>query len=725
MSAQHQNFWPSARHYAEAMQFPSFCFSIPELKNAQPAVDRLGMPLVTSGQFAYVYKLKANNGGAFAVRCFRGYLGDRERRYKTIDGHLEQHRIHALASFDYEPEGILVMGKRFPILVMEWVDGQTLDVYIEQVINKPDVIKLLANQWLNLIADLREANISHGDLQHGNIIVERGHLRLVDLDGIYVPTMKGWTASEVGHQHYQHPKRDEKFFNSYLDNFSALVIYVSLISIAEKPSLWKKYHDENLLFIKNDFRAPEKSALLKEIKEIGGEPQRLAEILEQAAKDSPYLTPSLLELVEVERESNLPVWMTEPTGVDVEVKTREDKTVVIPRPQRQGGGAWTPWQGNIGDPALQPGGMSSNTVQTIFGGSKPATLGQPSNPTALFENTFFFANEIISNKVDFAIIAFATVIWFGSICFSPWAFFIVPLMACGLLLTAGFVKSLETRNAYNTAQQSAQLVQTPGQNLAQMPQSFAGLWLRYFWNDVKRVSIAGPIYVFFIFILWSLTGGLFSGFILLATLGVYGFASLLSGYSNANYEYKKQQQTFQSNIQTPLLPNTQQSAPTFYQQKSLPVANKVSSVVQTPPQIFIGNAMFGIYHKENCEWVKKIPPGRRVIFSSADDAEEKDYNACHICFPQEDPKEKKKENAEKKLATVTPKITQPTTPTPQPLQPTQSKPVVLFIGNRLLGIYHKPECEWAKKIPQGKRISFFTEDEAKKEKYRACHVCSI
>jgi len=369
--------------------------------------------------------------------------------------------------------------------------------------------------------------------------------------------------------------------------------------------------------------------------------------------------------------------------------------------------------------------MSSNTVQTIFGGSKPATLGQPSNPTALFENTFFFANEIISNKVDFAIIAFATVIWFGSICFSPWAFFIVPLMACGLLLTAGFVKSLETRNAYNTAQQSAQLVQTPGQNLAQMPQSFAGLWLRYFWNDVKRVSIAGPIYVFFIFILWSLTGGLFSGFILLATLGVYGFASLLSGYSNANYEYKKQQQTFQSNIQTPLLPNTQQSAPTFYQQKSLPVANKVSSVVQTPPQIFIGNAMFGIYHKENCEWVKKIPPGRRVIFSSADDAEEKDYNACHICFPQEDPKEKKKENAEKKLATVTPKITQPTTPTPQPLQPTQSKPVVLFIGNRLLGIYHKPECEWAKKIPQGKRISFFTEDEAKKEKYRACHVCSI
>jgi hypothetical protein len=39
------------------------------------------MPLVTSGQFAYVYKLNSmNDNGDFAVRCFRGYLGDRDQR---------------------------------------------------------------------------------------------------------------------------------------------------------------------------------------------------------------------------------------------------------------------------------------------------------------------------------------------------------------------------------------------------------------------------------------------------------------------------------------------------------------------------------------------------------------------------------------------------------------------------------------------------------------------
>ncbi|HZN01381.1 MAG TPA: hypothetical protein VFB70_18405, partial [Pyrinomonadaceae bacterium] len=82
-------YWPSARHFTEAIQCPSICFAHPHLRNTLPAVDRLGMPLVTSGQFAYVYELKSMNGnGDFAVRCFRGYLGDRDQRYRAIQEHL-------------------------------------------------------------------------------------------------------------------------------------------------------------------------------------------------------------------------------------------------------------------------------------------------------------------------------------------------------------------------------------------------------------------------------------------------------------------------------------------------------------------------------------------------------------------------------------------------------------------------------------------------------------
>src|SRR6202035_1250393 len=62
--------WPSSRDYVEAIQNPPLCFQDPDLRLGSSALDRLGMPFVTSGQFAYVFKLNGNNDGeAQAVRC--------------------------------------------------------------------------------------------------------------------------------------------------------------------------------------------------------------------------------------------------------------------------------------------------------------------------------------------------------------------------------------------------------------------------------------------------------------------------------------------------------------------------------------------------------------------------------------------------------------------------------------------------------------------------------
>ncbi|HEX7957024.1 MAG TPA: hypothetical protein VF508_08785, partial [Pyrinomonadaceae bacterium] len=228
------NFWPTARHYAEAVQCPAVCFEEPSLKTMQPAVDRLGMPLVTSGQFAYVFKL--NPGGApgevLAVRCFRGFLGDRGERYRALDSHLGAHRVGALPRFKYLSKGILVAGRRYPVLAMEWVEGATLDVYLEEAVGRRDALLHLAGEWVRLVAALRAAGVAHGDLQHGNIIVGGGRLRLVDLDGMYVPALEGFRASEVGHQHYQHPARNVTHFSRDTDNFSALVVYLSLVALA-------------------------------------------------------------------------------------------------------------------------------------------------------------------------------------------------------------------------------------------------------------------------------------------------------------------------------------------------------------------------------------------------------------------------------------------------------------------------------------------------------------
>ena len=191
--------WPSSRDYVEVIQNPSICFLDPDLKATSPALDRLGMPFVTSGQFAYVFKLNGKNGGtAQAVRCFRGFLGGREQRYQWISHHLDKVAAPYFAEFEYDPQGILVLGQRFPILIMEWVDGLPLDVYIPSVLSRPDVLRFLADVWLKVLQSMRDGGMAHGDLQHGNVIVDSTNtLRLVDLDGMFVPAMAGGKAVEL------------------------------------------------------------------------------------------------------------------------------------------------------------------------------------------------------------------------------------------------------------------------------------------------------------------------------------------------------------------------------------------------------------------------------------------------------------------------------------------------------------------------------------------------
>jgi hypothetical protein len=318
--------WPTSGDYNAAIQNPSICFTDPDLKATTPALDRLGMPFVTSGQFAYVFKLNtASAGKARAVRCFRGFLGDREERYRWIDDHLNKVSAQYFADFEYDPEGIMVGGRRFPILVMEWIDGLPLDVYLPKVLGNQDVLKFLADLWLKVLASIRDGGMAHGDLQHGNIIVDASNmLKLVDLDGMFVPGLAGKQSAEVGHRHYQHPGRTAAHFDSRLDNFSGLVIYLGLVALAKAPELWAEFHDENLIFTDKDFKDPNASKLLGKIKRISAELKNLTEALEKACKAAPLDCPSVLDLVSA-NPSKLPTWMWKGAGVTVAQTTREVK----------------------------------------------------------------------------------------------------------------------------------------------------------------------------------------------------------------------------------------------------------------------------------------------------------------------------------------------------------------------------------------------------------------
>ena len=388
--------WASSRDYVEAIQNPQICFLDPDLKAMSPALDRLGMPLVTSGQFAYVFKLNSNTGGrAQAVRCFRGFLGDREQRYQWISEHLDKVATPYFAEFEYDPQGILVLGKHFPILTMEWVDGFPLDVYIPNVLSRPDVLSFLANLWLKVLQTIRDGGMAHGDLQHGNIIVDSSNtLRLVDLDGMFVPAMAGWKAAELGHQHYQHPRRRDNHFDARLDNFPGLVIYLSLIALAQRPALWDEFHDENLIFRKRDFDHPRNSPLFVKVKDIGGEAQLLAQALERACTEDPSLCPSVLDMIG-SATSRLPIWMLSAPSVTIQQTTREVKSGTGHQPSPPlsvPSGTTTPtspgsrqrspwWQGAKTSGPSQPISRSVSPSPSVTSKSSPPVIQPAPNPS--------------------------------------------------------------------------------------------------------------------------------------------------------------------------------------------------------------------------------------------------------------------------------------------------------------------------------------------------------
>lgn len=263
---------PSLSDYNAAVQTPGTCFLDQELQACTVETTPLGLPRPRSGGFAITYHL--SNHRDWAVRCFYKSVPDLEARYRHITAYLHQCRSPRFVHFEYQPNGILVYGRRYPIVKMEWVKGETLGSFVAQHYRDGAAIKRLREDFVDLVLHLERLRIAHGDLQHGNIVVDTSgqqlRLRLIDYDGMYVPGMERHfqTSSEVGHPHYQHPARTNDHFGPYLDRFSAAIIYLSLILLERDPTLFDRYHTgENLLFTSADYANPSASPLVQEFRQ--------------------------------------------------------------------------------------------------------------------------------------------------------------------------------------------------------------------------------------------------------------------------------------------------------------------------------------------------------------------------------------------------------------------------------------------------------------------------
>ena len=227
-------------------------------------MDVLGLPRVNVGLYAVVFSVNYGHK-AYAVRCYIGQFPKRQERYDKLRQQLTAHPLQSFVDFEYIHEGILVRNAWYPIVRMDWVEGDALSRVLDRNLSAP-ILDYLARRWYGLLAELSRANMAHGDLHHGNILLEKsGNLRLIDYDAVYLPTLPKEPSHEVGHRNYQHPARTERDYVESVtnaDSFSALVIYLALRALQFDPTLWKTFSDgENLLFRREDYERPGKTAV--------------------------------------------------------------------------------------------------------------------------------------------------------------------------------------------------------------------------------------------------------------------------------------------------------------------------------------------------------------------------------------------------------------------------------------------------------------------------------
>ncbi|MFI5959023.1 hypothetical protein [Cryptosporangium sp. NPDC051539] len=259
--------YPSGSAYVEALQHRDLCFADPLLAGATVELTPLGLPRPRSGAAASVFSLTTSSGDRVAVKCFTRHAPDLQTRYAAIAAHLGAGpKAPWQVAFDYRDHGILVGGSWWPLLVMEWPgDVSGLAEYIEARLGEPAELGRVATGFAEVCDDLRRRRIAHGDLQHGNVLIGTGgSVRLIDYDGMWVPDLAGLPGAERGHPNFQSPVRTVADSGAHLDNFSAWVVYVSVLATAVDVRLWLDLDggDECLLFRRRDFENPERSPAL-------------------------------------------------------------------------------------------------------------------------------------------------------------------------------------------------------------------------------------------------------------------------------------------------------------------------------------------------------------------------------------------------------------------------------------------------------------------------------
>ena len=252
--------------YVNSIQVPQL-IKTQKLQGGHPEMNGI-RPIMFTGGYCVVFPYIADK--KYAVRCWHASLNGAQERTSIISDYLSSINLPYFVDFQYYDEGIVTPKGVMPIVVMDWVNAKPLKLYIEDNLHRPCVLNHLAESFIQMAEDLHANSISHGDLQHGNIMVRaNGDIVLVDYDSMYVPKLDGYPNEIYGLDGYQHPlRKTENTVSPKADYFSELVIYTSLKAIEKYPELWEELEirdTDTLVFSKEDLYSKGKSPIFSRL----------------------------------------------------------------------------------------------------------------------------------------------------------------------------------------------------------------------------------------------------------------------------------------------------------------------------------------------------------------------------------------------------------------------------------------------------------------------------
>ena len=240
-----------------------------------PVLDDHGEPYRSSGAFAVVFKMKdEQTGKCYALKCFLEEQEGRAEAYRLIADELDCIDSSYVTSVKYLEKEIFVDSSceedEFPVLLMDWVEGETMETYIANNYQDEYAMGMLCYRFCKMAAWLRSQPFAHGDIKPDNIIVRPdGTLTLVDYDGMFVPAMNGQKSPTIGTKDFSHPLRTVDDFDESIDDFALASIALSVKAISMNSTLLDTYGaSDRLLFSESDYRTPSSSKAISALQDL-------------------------------------------------------------------------------------------------------------------------------------------------------------------------------------------------------------------------------------------------------------------------------------------------------------------------------------------------------------------------------------------------------------------------------------------------------------------------